>query len=324
MGVITPLHESDIRNFLAQHPAGQKGGLGELLAVEPSQDGIENTTYFLTTAAEPQSQQWVLTLIEHASTDQVDFTARLLQHLSDADLPVPAPLAARDGSLWQSLLGKPAWLIPRAVGRHLESIEIEHCAAIGDFLGAAHRASERFIHQHQNTRGLDWLRQATADISLPDDQQDLLMEQLTTWQRLQASPLPIGAIHADLFHDNALFHNGQLVAVIDFLFGCTDWLLLDVAITVNDWCDDGSGNIDESRAHALLAAYSAHRHFTVAEDAHWQEMLALAATRFWVSRLQPSTIQPDTATAPGKDPGQYLRILRNRLSQTPIRLPLAL
>lgn len=322
MAVITPLNDSDIREFLARYT------VGELLAVTPSQNGIENTTYFLVTEGKAQNREWVLTLIEHAGTDQVDFTCRLLEHLGGCGLPVPVPQSARDGRLWRSLRGKPAWLIPKAAGRHPDPIGVDHCAAIGDFLGATHRAGERFTLRHRNTRGLDWLRRTAASLSLPEDQRDLLSEQIAVWQRLRDSTLPVGAIHADLFHDNTLFRNGQLTAVIDFLFCCTDWLLLDVAIAVNDWCDDGGGNIDESRAHALLAAYSGRRHFTVAERNHWPEMLALAATRFWVSRLQPSASDGGVAAAiPGKNPDQYLRILRQRLSERPrdvIPLPLAL
>lgn len=302
MAVITSLTCNDIQDFLGHYP------VGPLAAVEPSTGGIENTTYFLTTDCEGGKSEWVLTLIEHSPSGQVDFTAQLLTFLNRRELPVPAPLRGRDGQLWRRLHGKPAWLIRKIPGRHLTHIGAPECSAIGDFLGAAHRAAESFSARHANSRGFDWLRQCATDLVLPDELMSLLTGQLATWEQLQDEPLPRGAIHADLFHDNALFQDGRLAAVIDFLFCCSDWLLLDIAIAVNDWCDDGQGRLDVQRTHALLAAYSRHRPFTVAEHRHWQAMLALAATRFWVSRLLPSSDQQT------KDPGEYLRILQSRLS----------
>lgn len=322
MAVITPLTHSEIASFLAHYP------LGRLLAVEPSTAGIENTTYFITTelltaelttteliTTENQAAEaeWVLTLIEHAPVEQVDFTARLLTFLSARGLPVPAPQCDHEGQPWRWLHDKPTWLIRKVPGHHPTRPTETECRAIGDFLGAAHRAVEQFDAdlarpEHPNSRGLDWLHEVAPSLSLSHDLRALLDSQLATWEALQHQHLPRGAIHADLFHDNALFEEGRLVAVIDFLFSCTDWLLLDVAIAVNDWCDDGRGQLDKTRAHALLAAYSRHRPFTVAEHQHWQAMLALAATRFWVSRLQPSSDQQT------KDPDEYLRMVRNRLA----------
>lgn len=315
MAVITPLTSSDIERFLAHYP------VGPLRAVEPSEAGIENTTYFITTENQGGEAEWVLTLIEHAPTEQVDFTAQLLTFLNSRKLPVPAPFRGHDRRLWRRLHGKPTWLIEKIPGRHPTRISNADCSAIGGFLGAAHRAAEQFDVEHRNTRGLDWLRQTASELHLSGDQNTLLAAQMASWESLLHEPLPRGAIHADLFHDNALFHQGRLAAVIDFLFCCTDWLLLDVAIAVNDWCDNGRGQLDAARAHALLAAYSQHRPFTVAEHRHWPAMLALAATRFWVSRLQPSSDQQT------KDPDEYLRILHNRLAlcdNEAVSLPLIL
>ena len=46
-----------------------------------------------------------------------------------------------------------------------------------------------------------------------------------------------------------------------------------------------NGEIDEERSQALLAAYSALRHFTPAEAHLWHAMLRIACVRFWLSRL---------------------------------------
>lgn len=101
--------------------------------------------------------------------------------------------------------------------------------------------------------------------------------------------MPVGIIHGDLFRDNALFvatdAGQQLSGIIDFYSACTDLLLLDLAITVNDWCGQPDGSLDPMRATAMVNAYNTERPITTPEASCWQMTLQLAATRFWLSRL---------------------------------------
>jgi homoserine kinase type II len=66
-------------------------------------------------------------------------------------------------------------------------------------------------------------------------------------------------------------------------------LLLDVAITLNDWCLDFSAypdaKINEANAIALLNGYASVRSFTPAERDAWPQILRAAAMRSWLGRL---------------------------------------
>ena len=77
--------------------------------------------------------------------------------------------------------------------------------------------------------------------------------------------------------------------MIDFYFACQEQLLLDVAITVNDWCLDFSAypeaNINEANAIALLNGYASIRTFTREERDAWPQVLRAAAMRSWLGRL---------------------------------------
>lgn len=294
--------------------------LGRLLSVVGVEDGIENSTYFLQVCdSSGATWDWVLTIVENAGPDQTAFSAGLMQHLEARGLPVPELAADQSGRVIHNIAGKRALLSCKVAGAHPAAVSVAHCAAVGDFLGLMHEAGEDFARQLRNAHDLTWARATAARLStaLPDDDAELINRQLMHQQhwRAGASLLPRGPIHADLFRDNTLFAGEQLCAVIDFQSACTDWLLLDVAVAVNDWATVGTGQIDESRALSLLNAYQARRQFVEVERSCWQQVLCRAALQFWLSRLLVVHEQAGEMTGRAdKDPEQYARILRQRIA----------
>lgn len=277
MAFYTALDESELLALL------QRYGIGRLSSCVGVSDGIENTTYIL----DDGSSQWILTLFEDLSEKELPFFSRLMIWLHERGLPVACPLADANGEILQTLSGKPALLFPRLPGQHPRAITTAHCTAIGDFLGRMHAASASYPDRRDNPRGTNWMEQAGLRLTglLNAEGAALLAVQVENAKYLRALPLPQGLIHGDLFHDNALFEAEKLCGVIDFYNACTDMLALDLAIVINDWCALADGGVDEVRMQALLTAYNAQRALTALEREHWREILQLAATRFWLSRL---------------------------------------
>lgn len=289
MAFYTAIDERELLALLERY------GIKELSSCVGVSDGIENTTYIL----DADGRQWILTLFEDLSAAELPFFVRLMtwlheRGLHELELPVACPLIDKSGQALQSLSGKPALLFPRLPGQHPRNITVEHCAVIGDFLGRMHAASVNYPERRTNPRGTEWMQQARQrlDSFLNAEDIALLDAQIANAKTLRALPLPQGLIHGDLFHDNALFNaepalfeNEKLCGVIDFYNACSDMLALDLAIVINDWCALPDGGVDAERAQTLLAAYNAQRSMTALEREHWQAVLQLAASRFWVSRL---------------------------------------
>ena len=304
-------------------------GLGRLLSTTEVEDGVENSTYFIEVAPGSASttdlpSRYVLTLLEAGNRQQAEFSTALAQRLQRAGLAVPHLLSDASGAAIHRLSGKPALIGQRIDGAHPQQVTAAHCRVIGEFLGAMHSAGEDFPLSHNNLQGLPWasvtlatlLRELPAKEQLSVGDQALLQAQIERYRKLceQGAELPFGPIHADLFRDNTLFVGEALKAVIDFNSACTDYLLLDVAIAVNDWACNKRGELDPALVKALLDAYQQQRPFTQVERLNWQDILCFAAALFWMSRLVTRHLDAaDLTRREDKDPSEYRQKLQHRL-----------
>ncbi|SNT26133.1 homoserine kinase [Noviherbaspirillum humi] len=311
MAVFTPVSLDDLETWITQFP------LGKAIAVRGISSGIENSNFFLTT----ERGEYVLTLFEKLSFEQLPFYLNLMRHLAERGVLVPAPVANGRGEILHSLHGKPASIVTRLQGSSQMNPQPVHCAAVGAMLARMHLAAEDFPMQQPNLRGLAWWHETVPVVLpyIPDEAKALLRAEIHTQEAFAAShvyhQLPRGPIHADLFRNNVMFDGERLTGFFDFYFaGCDTWLF-DVAVTVNDWCIDlDSGRLDPARLRAMLASYHAVRPFTEAEKAGWRTMLQAAALRFWLSRLYDFYLPREAEMLTPHDPTHFERILRERIN----------
>ena len=295
----------------------QRLGLGALTDLRGIRAGIENTNYYANTAR----GQWVLTIFERLSREELPYYLQLMQHLAQARIPVPAPQADGDGQLVHSVANKPAAVVTRLPGSHRNAPDAPHCAQVGMMLARMHLAGADFPHSQPHLRGLAWWAQTVPVVlsRVSAEQAALLRDELAFQQQLAASPaaaqLPRGPIHADLFRDNVMFDDSAgtdvLCGFFDFYFAGTDALLFDVAVCINDWCTDlQSGRLDDDRAAAFVHAYQHVRPFESAEQRLMPAMLRAAAFRFWLSRLWDWQLPRSASLLQPKDPAHFERVLQ--------------
>ncbi|MBS1218374.1 MAG: homoserine kinase, partial [Proteobacteria bacterium] len=254
-------------------------------------------------------------LFEKLTAQELPFYLNLMAHLAEQGVPSAHPVANCAGSYLGTLNGKPAALVARLEGRDIDTPTIPQCAAVGAVLARLHRAGQSYPSTMDNPRGPKWWKAVLPDVLpfLPQAEGALLQEEVRFQSLYRFSDLPRGAIHADLFRDNVLFAGDRVAGVIDFYFACTDVLLYDIAIAVNDWCISADGALDTAHTRAFLDAYAAVRPYTPIERGAWPVMLRAGALRFWVSRLYDFHLPRPGELTHAKDPGHFRRILELRI-----------
>ena len=311
MAVFTKVSLKEARELL------RRLQLGELHKLRGIEGGIENTNYFVTC----EQGEFVLTLFERLTAEQLPFYLHLMRHLAHAGIPVPDPQADKQGEILHRVCGKPAAVVNKLSGHSQMAPQPVHCAAVGDMLARMHLAGRSFERQQPNLRGLPWWNE-TVPVVLPhldEAQAALLRSELAYQNHIAASSayaaLPRGPVHADLFRDNVMFEGEQLTGFFDFYFAGVDTFLFDLAVCMNVWCIDWSnGAHDAARFDALLAAYQGVRTLTAAERSLLVAMLRAGALRFWISRLWDYHLPRQAQVLTPHDPSHFERVLRQRIA----------
>ena len=309
MAVFTEVSTKEARELL------RRLQLGKLLELRGIEGGIENTNYFVTC----EQGEYVLTLFERLTAEQLPFYLHLMKHLAHAGIPVPDPQADKHGEILHQVCGKPAALATKLRGKSQLSPQEAHCAAVGTMLARMHLAASGYERQQPNLRGLPWWNE-TVPVVLPHigaEPAALLQSELAYQNHVAASSayaaLPRGPIHADLFRDNVMFEGEELTGLFDFYFAGVDTFLFDLAVCLNDWCIDlPTGAHAAPRAQAMIDAYQAVRPLTAHERALLPAMLRAGALRFWISRLWDFYLPREAAMLKPHDPTPFERVLRQR------------
>jgi homoserine kinase type II len=322
MAVFTPITHAQLSVWL------QDFDLGALLKLEGIASGIENTNYFVTTDTSRHNGQFVLTIFEKLTREQLPFYLEFMRTLAQAGVNVPLPIANRQGQILHSLCDKPCALATRLEGGFELDPNPAHCRQVGAALARLHEVGLDYQKQRpdlmlDNPRGLNWWQQTLPLVvpHIPPALQQLLVQEVRDQAEYATASdyavLTRGPVHADLFRNNVLFAGSReqprLGGFIDFYFAGVDTWLFDVAVTVNDWCIDvPTGAIDLPRYEALLRAYAEVRPFSTAEQRAWPMMLRAAALRFWMSRLYDFYLPRAAETLTPHDPSHFERVLRQR------------
>ncbi len=307
MSVFTPVAESQLAAWLKNYSVGSLGSL------EPIASGIENTNYFVTTT----QGRYVLTLYERLPAAELPFYLELMAHLARHGIPCPAPIADLGDRYLSSLNGKPATLVTRLAGVSLDKPAVADCAELGALLARMHLAGRSYGGYLENPRGPKWWRSAAAQVRphLEPGRAAQLEAELAFQSQHRLAELPRGAVHADLFRDNALFDAGRISGVFDFYFAGIDCFAYDLAVCANDWClvdAERDRRLDEPKTLALLGAYQAIRPLQVAERGAWPVLLRAAALRFWLSRLHDKHLPRPGMLVTVHDPEHFREILALR------------
>lgn len=312
MSVYTTIETDELEAFLADY------SVGELTDFSGISDGIENTNYFVnTTGDERGNRHFVLTLFEHHSFEEMQYYLGLMHHLADHQVPSADPVADNDGNYLRMFKHKPAALVHRLKGGAIQQPTVSHCEQIGAAMGKMHSAGLSFEQHQPNPRGPAWCASTAEAVyrKLPEDDVAFLRVEIEFQKSNREADIPRGVIHGDLFRDNALWDGDTLSGIIDFYYACDDVLLYDIAVLVNDWCNNRDAGLDRDKVTALLRAYNQYRALQQNEQPMWPTMLRAGALRFWLSRLHDKHYPRPGELVHTKNPDEFRAIIRDRAAR---------
>ena len=306
MSVYTNVLPHELNEFLENY------SLGQLQQFSGISNGIENTNYFVTTS----KGQYVLTIFEQLTLDDLPYFLELMAFFSEANIPTAHPIADKRNEYIRILNGKPAALVKRLNGVSIDIANVKQCQEIGIQMAKMHLSSKQFKFSREASRNEDW-RIQTSKLVMPKlnkDEQDLLNQELNYIKTTKVGHLDTSVIHADLFRDNVLFIDDELTGIIDFYYAYNGFSIYDLAVTVNDWCTSGDINRDKENIVAFLMAYQTIRYIEKNERNAWIYVLRLAALRFWLSRLQDKYFPRSGEITHTKDPDRFKAIIEDRFN----------
>lgn len=308
MSVYTKVQAEELTVFLNRY------SIGKLLSFSGITAGVTNTNYWL----ETDSGHYVLTLFEHLDSFGLDYVLGLQHHLADKGVKCTAPIIDKNGALFSTLNHRPAAIVNRISGSVYQDPTIDQCHQIGLELARFHVAGLSYGNEMPNNRGLNWLKSISKDLhlALTTAEQCLINLVINDIQSFDLASLPLGSLHGDLFHDNVLFDDNCLSGIIDFDYACHDYLIYDIAVTVNDWCINAEGELLPNKMSAFLNAYNEIRVMQISEHSGLPIMLQAAALRFWLSRLYDKFFPLKGELTFVKDPNEFKKMLILRRNRT--------
>ena len=318
LNAVTQVDNAELSATLAKY------AVGTLVKHWPAANGIENSNYFVNTECDGKRQEFVLTLLEQPPNAGPGYV-KMMHTLASRGLPVAPPIADQDGQSLNLAESKPTMLQPRLSGQHVYNPTAQHVSALARFVARMHLAiqdAQLVLPDYPRTE--HWLSEKAADVSdyLCFNNQKLLqaaIQQATSLlKRGDVAKLPRGMIHADLFRDNVLYNEYGLAGVLDFHHASTGFWLFDLAVIANDWCTDGTGQLDPERTLALLRAYHKIRPLTDAELWFFSAFSLYAGLAFWLSRLSVwvDQVRHTPAATRHKNPDEFQRIVASHLRQS--------
>ncbi len=299
MGVFTKLSESDFSEILTNYE------IGEYVAHQEISAGIQNSNFFLTTSG----GKFVLTVYEdYVSEDELPFFLGLLSHINKAGINVPQPQDAQ-GEVSIKYNDKNLAIFSLLQGDELKRVGAKDCTKVGNILADIHNATERFNLKRANNFHFDEFDKHIAELGEYEfiDEIESINAELKEFYDSIGDDIPEGIIHADLFKDNIFFDkSGVVTGVLDFYFACNDYLIYDLAITLNAWAFDEGKSYNMTKGRALIKAYNEGRQISDLEKEYFSKFSALAALRIILLRLYEGKNEGKAV----KNPQEYLDRLR--------------
>ncbi|MCC6217234.1 MAG: homoserine kinase [Polyangiaceae bacterium] len=298
MARLTPLSLADARGLARGYDL-------EFVSVEPLDAGSVNSNFRLRSA---DGATWFGRLYEEQGEAGARFEATLARALSLRGVPVAVPLQARDGGV-PSHAGRPFSLAPWIEGESLCQARVTpaHARAVGEALARVHATAEvapprgRFELSDLERRLERVEREGSSELVRAAGEARGVLARAAAGR---SAGLPEGLVHGDLFRDNVLWREGELVALLDFESASAGVLAYDLAVTLLAWCF--GDELDRALVGAMVGGYESVRPLSACEREGLAAEARMACARFTVTRLTDYSLRAPPGQPPRRDFRRFL------------------
>ena len=252
-------------------------GIDGMTACPVIDGGNENTSYRI----EASSGRFVLTIWDQKSLTQATNLANLLVYLTGKGMRTSRVVIPPGESAVLLHAGKPAMLKSYVEGDVTADLSGSLLAQLGQEMAALHEISAPSYLPNAFPYGRSYFPEL-LNAGLDHAYVDWLSEKSYYLQEHIPQDLPRALIHGDVFFDNVIVQDDQLMAIIDFEEASHYYRSFDLGMAIVGTCRDRQG-ISFEKAGRFIRAYQKQRPLQSDEQESLKifAVYAAVATSFW-------------------------------------------
>jgi len=252
-------------------------GISDITAFFVMDGGRENTSY----CVETSSARYVLTLWDQKSLQQATNLANLLVYLTDRGIRTSRVIVPPSEPIVVLHDEKPVMLKRYVDGNVSADLTGNLLVQLGEEMARLHAIPAPSYLPQSFPYGRSHFPEVT-DSNLGHAYIDWLSEKICYLQKRIPQHLPRALIHGDVFFDNVIVRDDQLMAIIDFEEACHYYRSFDLGMAIAGACRDRQG-ISFEKAGRLIRGYEKE---TTLQSIERESLKAFAvyaavATSFW-------------------------------------------
>ncbi len=211
-------------------------GISDITAFSVIDGGSENTSYFVETS----SERYVLTIFNQQSLEEVTNLASLLVYLTDQGIRTSQVVAPPKEPIVVLYNEKPVMLKLYVDGDVTANLTGNLLIQLGEEMARLHEIPAPSYLPQSFPYGCSHFPEVT-DSNLGHPYVDWLSEKSSYLQERIPQHLPMALIHGDVFFDNVIVQDDQLMAIIDFAEACHYHRSFDLGMAIIGTCRDRKG-----------------------------------------------------------------------------------
>jgi homoserine kinase type II len=224
-------------------------GISDITAFSVMDGGMENTSY----CVETSSAKYILTLWDQKSLQQATNLANLLVYLTDRGIRTSRVIVPPSEPIVVLHDEKPVMLKRYVDGIVSADLTGNLLVQLGEEMARLHAIPAPSYLPQSFPYGRSYFPEVTNS-NLGHPFIDWLSEKISYLQKRIPQHLPTALIHGDVFFDNVIVRDDQLMAIIDFEEACHYYRSFDLGMVIIGACRDRKG-ISFEKAGQFIRGY---------------------------------------------------------------------